>query len=266
MERPTVDIRRRRCSTDSSARLLLRRINMPSSPALHQGQLPYEREHKMSAPSLNDWMSNPRPVDPTDPDSTSARAHGYFVASVMQREHGKTYSVWTHSVATALPKTDVVMLLDNENATAAQMMSMDLEHDVIEVPWDVLAEHLGDRFEQRGTRYYVRPEDFPDEATRASLGRPMLVTLDDGKSRARALRRLMPRIMADPAIDTRAQQLGKLPIVLLVDPTEEFNLQRLEQAPMRVELREQILLVFLGRIEERIVYTAEPWARLVATN
>jgi hypothetical protein len=76
----------------------------------------------------------------------------------------------------------------------------------------------------------------------------------------------MPRIMADPAIDARAQELGKLPIVLLVDPTEEFNMQRLEAAPMRVELREQVVLILLGRIEERIVYTAEPWARLVATN
>ncbi len=54
--------------------------------------------------------------------------------------------------------------------------------------------------------------------------------------------------------------------MLLVDPTEEFNMQRLDTAPMRVELREHVVLVFLGRIEERIVYTAEPWARLVATN
>ena len=159
------------------------------------------------------------------------------------------------------------MLLDNGHATsAAQMMAMDLEQDVIQVAWDVLADYLGDRLHQRGTRYYVVPENFPDQATRAFLGRPMLSTLDDGKSRERALRRLMPRIMADPAIEIRAQELGKLPIVLLVDPTEEFNMQRLEAAPMRVELREQLVLVFLGRIEERIVYTAEPWARLVATN
>jgi len=220
----------------------------------------------MSAPSLNNWMNNPRPVEPTDPDSMIARAAGYFVASVMQREDGRTYSVWTRSVPTAFPKTDVVVLLDNENATAAQVMAMDLEHDVIEVSWDVLVAHLGDRLQQRGTRYYVRPDDFPDEATRMSLGRPVLSALDNGKARARALHRLMPRIMKDPAIDARAKELGRLPIVLLVDPTEEFNMQRLEVAPMRVELREQLVLVFLGRIEERIVYTAEPWARLVATN
>ncbi len=220
----------------------------------------------MSLPSLNDWMNNPRAVEPTDPDSMIARASDYFVASVMQREDGTTRSVWTRSVPTALPKTDAVMLLDNDNATAAQMLAMDLEHDVIEVPWDVLAGHLGDRLQQRGTRYYVRPEDFPDEVTRTKLGRPILAKLDTHRARAHALRRLKPRIMTDPAIDVRAQELGKLPIVLLVDPTEEFNMQRLEAAPMRVELREQILLVFLGRIEERIVYTAEPWARLVATN
>lgn len=220
----------------------------------------------MSAPSLDDWMNDPQRVEPTDPDSMIARASDYFVASAMQREDGKTYSVWTRSVPTALPKTDVVMLLDNENATAAQMMAMDLEHDVIEVPWDALVDHLGERLEQRETRYYVHPEDFPDEAIRTSLGRPMLSTLDNGKARARALRRLMPRIMSDPAINVRAQELGRLPIVLLVNPAEEFNMQRLERAPMRVELREQIVLVFLGRIEERIVYTAEPWARLVATN
>lgn len=220
----------------------------------------------MSAPSLNDWMDNPRSIEPTDPDSMVARASGYFVASATQREDGKTYSVWTHSVPTALPKTDVVMLLDNENVTAAQMMAMDLEHDVIEVSWDALVEHLGDRLQQRGTRYYVRPEDFPDEVTRTKLGRPVLGKLDTHRARAQALRRLKPRIMADPAIHARAQELGKLPIVLLVDPTEEFNMQHLEAAPIRVELREQILVVFLGRIEERIVYTAEPWARLVATN
>lgn len=220
----------------------------------------------MSVPSLFNWMNNTRPIEPTDPHSVIADAAGYFVASVMQREDGKTYSVWTRSVPTALFKTDVVMLLDNENATAAQMMAMELERDVIEVPWDGLAKHLGDRLEQRGARYYVRPEDFPDEATRTSLGRPMLSTLDNGRARERALRRLLPRIMSDPAVDARAQELGRLPIVLLVDPTEEFNMQRLEQAPMRVELREQILLVLLGRVEERIVYTAEPWARLVPTN
>lgn len=220
----------------------------------------------MSVPTLSDWMIRSGPEEPSDPDSVVARAAGYFAASVMQREDGKTYSVWTRSVPTALPKTDLVMLLDNENATAAQMMAMDLEHDVIEVPWDALVEHLGERLEQRETRYYVHPEDFPDEAIRTSLGRPMLSTLDNGKARARALRRLMPRIMSDPAINARAQELGRLPIVLLVDPAEEFNMQRLERAPMRVELREQIVLVFLGRIEERIVYTAEPWARLVATN
>lgn len=220
----------------------------------------------MPLPSLTDWLDKPSPLDPTDPNSRIARASDYFVASVMQRDDGKTYSVWTRSVPTALSKTDVVMLLDNGNATAAQMMAMDLEHDVIEVPWDVLVAHLGDRLQQEGTRHYVRPEDFPNAATRTKLGRPLLGKLDTQGARAQALRRLRPRIMEDPAIDARAQELGKLPIVLLVDPTEEFNMQRLEQAPMRVELREQILLVFLGRIEERIVYTAEPWARLVATN
>lgn len=211
-------------------------------------------------------MNEPFPVKPTDPDSMIAEAAGYFVASIMRREDGKTYCVWTHSVPSALPKTDVVRLLDNENATAAQIMAMDLEHDVIEVAWDVLAEHLGDRLQQRGTRYFVRPEDFPDEVTRTKLGRPIFRKLDTHEARAQALRRLMPRIMSNAAIDARAQELGRLPIVLLVDPTEEFKMQRLEATPMRVELRAQLVLVFLGRIEERIVYTAEPWARLVATN
>lgn len=221
----------------------------------------------MSLPSLNDWMDNLRPVvEPSDPDAIVAHASDYFAASTMQREDGKTYSVWTRSVLTALPKTDVVMLLDNESATPAQMMAMDLEHDAIEMPWDALTEHLGERLQQRGARYYVRPEDFPDEVARTKLGRPILRKLDTHRARAQALRRLKPRVMEDPAIGTRAQELGKLPIVLLVDPSEEFNMQRLEAAPMRVEFREQILLVFLGRIEERIVYTAEPWARLVATN
>lgn len=49
----------------------------------------------MSAPSLNDWMSNPRPVEPTDPDSMIADAAGYFLASIMHHENGKTGAVWT---------------------------------------------------------------------------------------------------------------------------------------------------------------------------
>lgn len=220
----------------------------------------------MHIPSLDDWMLNPVQRDPADSDATMARARGYFAATKMRLENDSTFSTWTRSVPTALPKTDAVALLDDDGVTPAERMSGNYQRDVIVVPWVVLAEYLGDRLQQHGTRYYVRPESFPDQTTRAALGRPILQRLDDHKMRAHALHRLMPRINENPAIDARAKKLGKLPIVLLVDPTEEFNMQRIETAPMRVELREQLVLVFLGRIEERIVYTAEPWARLVATN
>jgi hypothetical protein len=204
---------------------------------------------------------------PSDPDAKRARAAGYIPASVLHwDEDDSTTAVWTRSVPTALPKTDRVLLFDDEGITPAQRMSGKIDRNLIIVPWSVLAAYLVARLQPQGTGYYVRPEDFPDEATRVALGKPLLWRLDQPRSREVALRRIMPLVRQDPAIVARAHELGELPVMLLVDPTEEFNWQHMESAPLRIELRERIVLVFLGRIEERVVYSAEPWTRLLPTN
>lgn len=203
---------------------------------------------------------------PADADAIVAQVDGYFAASVMPRD-GSTYSVWTRSLRTALPKTDLVVLLDDTGATHADMLTGELKHEMIWMPWDVFARHMGPRLVQEGSRYYVEPGDFPDEETRKTLGRPILRTLAHPRARQAVLDQLLPRIREAPGVIDRAEELGgRLPIIFLVDPTEEFNMQCLDEVPLRVEVREQMALVFFGRVEEQIAYTAEPWGRALPTN
>lgn len=219
----------------------------------------------MRRTDLVEWI-NDLLDGPTDGDAIVAQVNGYFAASVMPGD-GSTYSVWTRSLRTALPKTDLVVLLDDTGATHADILSGELKHDMIWVPWDVFARHMGPRLVQKGLRYYVEPGDFPDEETRRTLGKPPLCTLDRPAAREATLRVLLPRIRETPGVIDRAEELGgELPVLLLVDPTEEFNLQRLDEVPLRIEVREQMALVLFGRVEEQIAYTAEPWARALPTN
>lgn len=219
----------------------------------------------MLQPSLNDWMLSPHPTDTDNPDAQVASLAGYFAAHVATDENGTTLSVWTRSVPSALPKTDNVVLLDDDDLTEADRLACRVKHDPIVVPWGLLAAHLGARLVQHGSRYYVEPRDFPDEATRQLLGKPLRRRIRQDDLRE-VLYRLRRRISADPAVGQKLRELGEVPLMMMADPSEEFNWRCLEDVPLRLEIHDRIIVVLIGRVGERIAYSAQSWALLLPTN
>lgn len=220
----------------------------------------------MSKPSLNQWMLNPSTISHSDPEAMAARRAGFFAASVMTTEDGKTLAVWLRSVPTALPQVDAIVLVDDEGQTPVDRMTAKYKHDPIVVPWSVLAAHLGPRLTQCGTRYYVEPGDFPEEAVRAALGRPICRRIQNSADLQEVLHRVLPRVSEDPALAEKIHDLGEVPIVVMADPSEEFNWQLIEDVPLRVEVHDRVVVVLVGRVGERVAHSVQPWAPLLPMN
>jgi len=220
----------------------------------------------MSKPSLNEWMLNPCPINRADPDALAARLAGYFAASTMTTEDGSTLAMWTRSLPTALPPVDSVVLADDDGQSPADRMTGKYKHDLIVVRWDVLAAHLGARLVQRGNRYYVDPGDFPEEATRVALGQPIRRRVQDRSDLHEVLHRVLPRVSKDPAVDQKIHDLREVAVVVMADPSEEFDWQHIEDVPLRLEVHDRMVVVLVGRVGERIAHTVQPWAPLLPTN